>query len=178
MDWFFISSPATCKAVKRPLSSSPVSCDMASRPLLLACCENMVPKNWLMASTSFFMSSTIVCFMESRSCFSSEVRSSSPMAFFHSLYHFCICGLKFSTYMALIKALRMYSLMSSEISSAVASISYKEFRIPSENDSHSCSASLRAFSASWAASSARLMAPVSRVGKSLLAASTMSTPAF
>ena len=55
--------------------------------------------------------------------------------------------------------------------SAVASISYKEFRIPSENDSHSCSASLRAFSASLAASSARLMAPVSRVGKSLLAAS-------
>ena len=55
MDWFFISSPATCKAVKRPLSSSPVSCDMASKPLLLACCKNMVPKNWLMASTSFFM---------------------------------------------------------------------------------------------------------------------------
>ena len=36
--WFLISSPDICKAVKRPLSSSALSCDMVWKPPDEACC--------------------------------------------------------------------------------------------------------------------------------------------
>ena len=113
VEWTGFLFFATCKAVKRPLSSSPVSCDMASKPLLLACCDG---SKELVDGINFFLH--VVnhrLFHGSRgAAFLRKSKSSSPMAFFHSSYDFCICGLKFSTYMALIKALRMYSLMSSE----------------------------------------------------------------
>ena len=82
IDWFFISSPAICKAVNRPFNSSPVSWDMVWNPREEESCEveisELHPKASAIASRSAIICSANAFWEAFNSADSLTVRSKTP----------------------------------------------------------------------------------------------------